>query len=406
MHTPKPCSKQTVPLRGKSAIAAALVGAVSVGVALTALPNGAGAAPGAASSAHDRRVDLDRPTFSDPTNITNPLFPIDRVDQVIQLGAEGEVALRHEITLLDETKHVRWHGQDIETVVSQFVAYGDGEILEVATDYFAQADDGSVWYLGEDVTNYDNGRVENHDGTWLAGKDGPAGMIMPAHPRVGDVYRPENIPGFVFEEVTVMQTDMTVDGPTGPVHGAIRVQERLMDGSLEDKIFAPGYGEFQASVPASDELVTVAVATPTDDADQRAPRSLDTLSDAAAKLFDEGAVRNWTRLSALAADAHRAWAHLSGTGVPPLLATQTDDALDALDAALASRSLTDVRQAAIALEFATLDIEMRYEDLDEIDGDRLDVWLEQLRLHVHTRDRAGEASDRVILATIHDRLDG
>ena len=30
-----------------------------------------------------------------------------------------------------------------------------------------------------------------------------AAMIMPADPKVGDVYRPENIPGFVFEEVTV-----------------------------------------------------------------------------------------------------------------------------------------------------------------------------------------------------------
>ena len=31
-------------------------------------------------------------------------------------------------------------------------------------------------------------------------------MIMPADPRVGDVYRPENIPGLVFEEVTVKET--------------------------------------------------------------------------------------------------------------------------------------------------------------------------------------------------------
>ncbi|CAN5454278.1 hypothetical protein BH18ACT1_BH18ACT1_02430 [soil metagenome] len=73
--------------------------------------------------------------------------------------------------------------------MSQFVAYGDGEILELATDYYAQADDGSVWYLGEDVTNYDNGRVADHAGTWLAGRDGPAGMIMPANPQAGDVYR-------------------------------------------------------------------------------------------------------------------------------------------------------------------------------------------------------------------------
>ncbi len=402
MRTSRQRSRQPVPARQKATIATAVLGALSIGLALTGMPHDVGAAP--SQRAANRRVDLQRPTFSDPTNITNELFPINEVEQSIQLGAEGDVTLRHEITLLDETKLVRWNGRDIETVVSQFVAYGDGEILEVATDYFAQADDGAVWYLGEDVTNYENGRVENHDGTWLAGRDGPGGMIMPANPEVGDVYRPENIPGFVFEEVTVKQTNMTVDGPTGPVHGAILVQERLMDGTLEDKIFAPGYGEFEASVPASDELVTVAVAVPTDEADRSAPRALDRLSDTAAKLFDEGTVRNWTRLSALATDAHRAWDALTVAVVPPLLDTEGSAALDALDAALASRSLADLRQAAIDLELATLDIEMRYEDLEDVDEDRIELWRNQLRLHLQARDRAGEASDRAILDAIRDRL--
>ncbi len=56
-------------------------------------------------------------------------------------------------------------------------------------------------------------------------------MIMPANPQVGDVYRPENIPGFVFEEVTIQSTGLTVDGPTGSVAGAIVVKELHMDGN-------------------------------------------------------------------------------------------------------------------------------------------------------------------------------
>lgn len=47
------------------------------------------------------------------------------------------------------------------------------------------------------MENYVDGVLDNTDGTWLAGKDGPPGMIMPADTQVGDVYRPENIPGFV-----------------------------------------------------------------------------------------------------------------------------------------------------------------------------------------------------------------
>lgn len=388
--------------RCTTTVAAALVGILSLGVAAAALTGGTAAA--AASTGATRRVDLTTPTFSNPTNITNALFPAGAIDQAVQLGAEGEVALRHEITLLDETRVIRWDGRDIEAVVSQFLAYGDGEILEVATDYYAQADDGSVWYLGEDVTNYEDGKIANHDGTWLAGRDGPGGMIMPANPQVGDVYRPENIPGLVFEEVTVKQTNVTVEGPTGSVAGAILVQERLMDGTLEDKIFAPGYGEFEASVPTADELVRVAVAVPTDEAGGQMPKALDRLSDTARRLFDDATARNWSHLSALARDAHRSWDAVSAGDVPPLLDEQVNDVLDALDLAVGSRSKADTRQAAIELELASLDVEMQYEESADIDEDRIEVWRLQLRVHRAAGDPVGAASDRAIVTAIEDRL--
>jgi len=99
--------------------------------------------------------------------------------------------------------------------VTHFVAYKEGRVLETAVDYYAQDDAGNVWYFGEDVSNYENGVEVNKDGTWSAGKDGPPGMIMPAQPKVGDGYRPENIPGLVFEEVTVKATGKTVQGGLG-----------------------------------------------------------------------------------------------------------------------------------------------------------------------------------------------
>jgi len=68
------------------------------------------------------RIDLEMPTFSDPTTITNPLFPISDLTQVVQVGTEGDVALRHEITLLPEIKTIEWESQQTDTLVSQFVA--------------------------------------------------------------------------------------------------------------------------------------------------------------------------------------------------------------------------------------------------------------------------------------------
>src|SRR3712207_7251147 len=55
--------------------------------------------------------------------------------------------------------------------------------------------------------NYEDGVVADTHGTWLAGRDGPPGMIMPADPSPGQVYRPENIPDLVFEEVTVKRSE-------------------------------------------------------------------------------------------------------------------------------------------------------------------------------------------------------
>ena len=80
------------------------------------------------------------------------------------------------------TKAITWGGRQETTWIDQYVAYGGGRILEVALDWYAQADDGSVWYFGEDVFNSEDGVVADAHGTWLAGKDGPPGMIMPAQP--------------------------------------------------------------------------------------------------------------------------------------------------------------------------------------------------------------------------------
>ena len=134
------------------------------------------------------------------------------------------------------------------------------------------------------MTNYEDGAVADHKGTWLAGKDGPPGMIMPAHPKVGDVYRPENIPGLVFEETTVKATGLTVAGPSGPIRGAIRVEEHPADGDVETKVYAPGYGEFDATVPAAAEHVVSAVAVPTDVKRGKEPSALDALSDSAGEV--------------------------------------------------------------------------------------------------------------------------
>jgi len=205
------------------------------------------------------RVDLEMPTFSDPTTITNPLFPVSSQDSVLMLGHVDGKPFRTEVTLLPETQIIEWEGQRVETLVSQYNAFLDGRIQEVAYDYYAQADDGSVWYFGEDVFDFIDGAIVVTEGTWRAGRDGPAAMIMPGDPQVGDVYRTENAPGFVFEEVTVRSVDQTLKGPTGPIEGGLLAEELHSDGTTEQKVFAPGYGEFYTAGGGDVEALALAV---------------------------------------------------------------------------------------------------------------------------------------------------
>ena len=324
------------------------------------------------------RIDLEMPTFSDPTTITNPLFPISELTQVVQVGAEAGVVLRHEITLLPEIKTVEWEGQQIDTVVSQFAAYGDGRILEVARDFFAQADDGSVWYFGEDVENYVDGVLDNTDGTWLAGKDGPAGMIMPADPQVGDVYRPENIPGFVFEEVTVKSVTETVDGPRGPISGALLVEELLMDGVLEDKIFAPGYGEFMAKVVSEDELVTVSIGVPLDAVSGGMPAEVTQLATASTDIFQAAGAGDWDSVTVALTSLTTAWSTYAATGVPPLTADEVDVALQAVTTAADAQDGAATQQAANNLGYVVTDLRLRHEPPAAVDVERMDILARQV----------------------------
>jgi hypothetical protein len=272
----------------------------------------------------------------------------------------------------------------------------------VALDWYAQADDGSVWYFGEDVFNYEDGVVADTHGTWLAGRDGPPGMIMPADPGVGDVYRPENIPELVFEQVTVKSTGQRVPGPRGPVDGAVVVGELHLDGATEDKTFAPGYGEFSAGGGGDRE--TVALAVPVDAVADAPPAELGGLRDGAAASFAAAGAGRWAAASvgvdAVAAAWHRAAA---GDEVPRLLAGQLTAALDGLAGAVDARDPARSRQAALRVEQAALDLQLRHRPPAEVDLDRLDLWARQLLVDAAARDQGAVAGGVATMQVIWDR---
>ena len=360
--------------------------------------NGSGCLPLAPER---QRVDRATPAFSRPTEITNPLFPIAQVTQSLQLGTVDGEPFRAEVTLLPGTKAITWDGRQVPTRIHQYVAYSGGRILEVALDWYAQADDGSVWYFGEDVFNYEDGVVADTHGTWLAGKDGPPGMIMPARPGPGQVYRPENIPELVFEEVTVKASGQRVPGPRGTVDGALVIKELHMDGATEEKTFAPGYGEFSAG--GGGDLEAVALAVPVDAVGGTPPAELEALTDGARASFDAAGSGRWTAAATTAKAMTASWKRAGGSDVPELLAEQMTTAVDALTKAVGDRHPARARQAALRVEQAALDLQLRHREPAAVDLERLDLWARQLQVDAAAKDRGAVAGDAATLQVIWDR---
>jgi hypothetical protein len=353
-------------------------------------------------AAESRRIDLVAPSFSNPTEITNPLNPVSELTSAVVLGEVDGEALRIEITLLPETRIVEWNGQPVECVVSQFVGYLDGRMKEVALDIFAQSDDGAVWYFGEDVFNYgDDGHIADLEGAWLAGRDGPPGIITPDDPEIGDAYRSENIPGLVFEESTVKAIDVTVDGPRGPVDGAFEIDEHHPEGP-EVKQWAPGYGEFYTRDGRDFELMAVAV--PTDALSGPPARELTRISAAAAEIYGEPGAIDWGEASSAVDEIRAGWTSLRRGEVPELLAGRMDDALGALDDAVRAKQQVQSRLAAIGVAVASLDLQLQHRPPAEIDLARLDLQAAMLGIDAAAGDLAAVRSDVANLDWIRDRI--
>jgi hypothetical protein len=349
------------------------------------------------------RVDIAAPTFSNPTEVTNPLFPISDLHSVIFSGRVEGKPFHTETTLLPETRIVEWApGQQVETLISQYIAYLNGRITEAAIDRYAQADDGSVWYFGEDVYDYRQGEIFSTEGTWLAGRDGPPSMIMPGDPQVGQVARAENIPGIAFEEVAVKTVDKTVDGPTGPVEGAMVAEETHDDGATSDKIFAPGYGEFFTRDRG--EVEAMALAVPADAADPPVPPALDAMSAGADDAFDALQSKDWNAAATGERAAVRAWRDYQRGEVPRRLGLEMDTALDALATAIEGRDQTRAGTATIDVAQSTTDLMLRDRPPVEIDLARFELWARQILVDASAGDLGGVTGDVATMEWIRDRI--
>ena len=364
---------------------------------------GLGDIPLASDSA---RRDLVAAPFSDATAVTNPLFPIAELDSAILNGRVDGLPFYTETTLLPFTRVIEWTpGQCVRVLTSQYMAFLDGKLTETAIDLYAQADDGSVWYLGEDVFDYDPaGLIVTTEGTWHAGTEGPAAMIMPSDPQVGDASRPENIPGLVFEEVIVSQVNQTREGPSGPISGVMVATETHQDGTLSDKVFAPGYGEFLST--DGPDVEALALASPTDALPGGVPAELTAISQGADRIFASRLATStqWKKAEMEALGMLDAWDAFRAGDVPPRLVKPTDKALEELLAQVASRDRSEARAASIDASYASINLQLRYRPVTEVDTVRFELWTRRALVHAIDGSLGGVRSDLVTIEWIRDRF--
>jgi roadblock/LC7 domain-containing protein len=197
----------------------------------------------------DSQPKIDVGDFSNPTLIDNPLFPLTIGDSYAYstvTGADEEFIL---IEVLPDAKQVM--GIDVVVVRDRVYIDGDnttGLLIEDTHDWYAQDDEGNVWYLGEEVDNYDedSGVFLNNDGAWEAGVDGALpGIVMKANPRVGDSYRQEFLAGEAEDLATIVASDLDVTLNNGDSYsGVFKFKEwtPLEEDSVEYKYFAPNVG--------------------------------------------------------------------------------------------------------------------------------------------------------------------
>ena len=185
------------------------------------------------------QVELDPAEFT--TEIDNPYWPMQPGSRWVyrEHGENGD--LQVVVTVTDRKKVV----DGIDALVVRDVVTENGEVIEDTFDWYAQDDDGNVWYLGEDTKEYEDGKVVSTSGSWEAGVDGAqAGILVPAEPEPGMKYRQEHYEGEAEDRGEVLSVDAKATVPFGSFTDMLQTKDTtpLEPDLVEHKYYARGVG--------------------------------------------------------------------------------------------------------------------------------------------------------------------
>jgi hypothetical protein len=177
------------------------------------------------------------------TKIDNPYWPMRPGSRWVYRETDSEGARQRVVVTV--TRRTKLIANGVRARVVHDVVREDGELVEVTDDWYAQDRRGRIWYLGEDTTEYENGRPVSKEGSFEAGVDGAqAGIIMLARPRAGMRYRQELYEGHAEDRARIMSLRERAEVPFGFFRPVLMIREEnpLEPRVLEYKFYARGVG--------------------------------------------------------------------------------------------------------------------------------------------------------------------
>lgn len=197
--------------------------------------------------------ELDPVNFAD--SVTNVFFPL-RPGSVYTYESETEDGTENiVVTVLDSSKVIL----GITCTVVHDVVSIDDQVIEDTYDFYAQDLDGNVWYMGEDVSNFEDGVLQDKEGSFIAGVDGAKpGIIMLDSPVLEMPYRQEYLLGHAEDWGKVVEKDVTVTTTFGTFQQCIKTADWNAlepDAPIEYKYYAPHVGLVKEEIAGTNEVV-------------------------------------------------------------------------------------------------------------------------------------------------------
>ena len=206
-----------------------------------------------AFAAEPYRPAIDSANFTHIVN--NPWFPLTPGTSATFMEQIGREKRENKVTVTHETKII----MGVKCVVVHDTVTRDGAVIEDTLDWYAQDKQGTVWYFGEATREFKSGGRVSTEGSWEAGVNGAQpGIVMPAHPRIGERYRQEYHSGVAEDISQIVALDETVTVASGTYKGCVRTREwSMLESGTSKKWYAKGVGLVRAE--STDGEVTTLV---------------------------------------------------------------------------------------------------------------------------------------------------